>query len=181
MNRLACAALVLPLLLGACGGSSPPGSTVDMAHVVIAADLSQSAPVDLAVAFDTDMASPHADLLPPPPDMTGPPPPTPPLVVESCGAADYVDLTATNAIIDVTPWTTSLGKKCLRVTAGAKVRWAATSMHPLESTGGTMPTPVPASPGATTTTTVTFPSTGVYGYQCSIHISLMHGAIWVVP
>jgi plastocyanin len=103
-----------------------------------------------------------------------------PLVVETCASADYVDETA-NTAVTVTPWDTTLGKKCIKVKAGSTVTWAATVIHPLVATaGGTTPSPIPAT-GATTSQTIAFPNAGVYGWQCAVHLTLMHGAIWVVP
>ena len=153
MNRLVYALLVVPFA-AACGGSSS-SSTEDLAHVGTTGDMAVSAAADMTA------------------------PPAPPQSVESCGAADYIDMTSATGTIAVTPWDTSLGKKCLRVKAGAKVSWAASTGHPLEATTGTTPTPLPAAPGASTATTVTFATAGVYGYQCHIHTTLMHGAIWV--
>jgi plastocyanin len=102
-----------------------------------------------------------------------------PSVVETCATADYVDQTAT-AAVTVTPWDTTLGKKCIKVKAGSTVTWAASATHPLVATGGTTPSPIPTT-AATAPQTLTFPNAGVYGFQCAVHLSLMHGAIWVVP
>ena len=102
-----------------------------------------------------------------------------PSVVEQCATADFVDDTATTAVT-VTPWDTTLGKKCIRIKAGSTVTWAASVTHPLVATTGTTPNPIPAA-AATTPQTITFPAAGVYGYDCAVHLTLMHGAIWVVP
>ena len=185
MNRLAYTLVVVPALFGAaCGGSSSTGN--DLAHVAtadlstaITTDAAVPAP-DLAVIVQGDMAHGPVDMAASPPDLA-PPPPTPPQVVESCNASDYIDMTAATAVIAVAPWSTSLGKKCLRVKAGAQVSWAASMNHPLEATTGTTPSPLPAAPGTQATTTLTFSTAGVYGYQCHVHTSMMHGAIWVVP
>lgn len=137
------------------------------------ADLSGKPPGDMTQSGLGDMTQSGLG------DMTTAP--TPPQIIESCNAADYVDMTMVTGVIAVTPWTPSLGKKCFRVKAGAQVSWGASSTHPLEATTGSTPTPIPAAPGAKAATTVTFPTAGgVYGWQCAVHTSLMHGAIWVV-
>ena len=102
-----------------------------------------------------------------------------PQVVEACTAADYEDDTAKTTVA-VTPWDTSLAKKCIKVKVGGSVSWAASTFHPLVATDGTTPTPIPTT-DVTTAQSVTFPSAGVYGYHCAVHLGLMHGAIWVVP
>ncbi len=103
-----------------------------------------------------------------------------PAVVESCALADFEDDTA-KAAVTVAPWDTTLGKKCIKIKAGSTVSWASTAIHPLVATaGGTTPSPIPAT-AASSAQTITFAAAGVYGYQCAIHTSLMHGAIWVVP
>ena len=171
MKRLVYALLVGPSLFGvACGGSS--STSGDMAHVVTTGDMAKST-ADLSGQPAVDMTQAGQG------DM--PTPPTPPQIIETCNAADYVDMTNATGVIPVTPWDPSLGKRCFRVKVGAQVSWAASSSHPLEATTGSTPTPIPAAPGAKAATTVTFATAGgVYGWQCAVHTSLMHGAIWVV-
>ncbi|MEO6954738.1 MAG: hypothetical protein ABI321_23260 [Polyangia bacterium] len=167
MNSLCYALLVAPALLTACGGSS---TSDDMAHVVVTGDMTTTS--DMLVTATGDMAHTAS------PDMLAPA--APPQVIEGCNAVDYIDMTGATGVIAVTPWNPTLGKKCLRVKSGAQVSWAASSTHPLEATTGSTPTPIPASPGVQTATTLTFSTAGaVYGWQCAVHTSLMHGAIWV--
>jgi len=98
------------------------------------------------------------------------------LLVESCAVADYVDGRADATKRVVTPWDTSLGKLCIHITAGQSVSWdgVPNPSHPLEAHGnGTTPNPI------TNVASTTFSSAGVFGYDCEVHHSLMHGAIWV--
>jgi plastocyanin len=101
-------------------------------------------------------------------------------LVESCAFGDYIDDSSMSGPIAVAPWDESLGKKCIRIHVGQTVTWAASVDHPLESTSGTKPTPLSAI-GATTPQSIMFNAVGVYGFQCQVHTSLMHGAIWVTP
>jgi len=96
--------------------------------------------------------------------------------VEGCAASDYGAVEAGS--VTVSPWNTSLGKKCILIHQGGQVTWPASGTHPLEATGGTTPTPIMS---ATSTVTVTFDAVGVYGFHCGVHTSAMHGAIWVIP
>jgi hypothetical protein len=44
-------------------------------------------------------------------------------VVAQCQQADYQDLTGVGATRDVSPWDTSLGKRCIKIAAGQTVTW----------------------------------------------------------
>lgn len=102
-------------------------------------------------------------------------------VVEGCAQGDYLD--ATGGAADVSPWDTSLGKKCLKIALGQSVTWnggaALSSSHPLEASSGDTPSPIASVDQVSPT--VTFDAPGVFGFDCSIHLALMHGAVWVVP
>jgi hypothetical protein len=100
------------------------------------------------------------------------------MLVEKCDFIDYIDQTQASGTVTVSPWDTTLGKKCLLIHVGQTVSWAASTSHPLEATTGTTPTPIPI--GATTPQSIKFDAEGTYGYECQVHTSLMHGAIWVV-
>ena len=72
---------------------------------------------------------------------------------------------------------------CVKIKAGASVKWnVGFTGHPLiaSSTGDT---PNPITLTATgTTVTFAFPTKGTYGYQCQFHGGLtMFGAVQVVP
>lgn len=98
------------------------------------------------------------------------------LVVESCKESDYVDARTDATLRTITPWDTSLGLKCLHISKGQSVTWDGVpkAAHPLEPHGsGTTPTPI------TNTGTIAFPAAGTFGFDCSNHHTLMHGAIWV--
>jgi plastocyanin len=69
----------------------------------------------------------------------------------------------------------------MMIKAGQTVTWSGDfSDHPFE--------PMPAVPDdpimdvtSGTTTSVTFPDAGTFGFDCAMHPSIMHGAIEVVP
>lgn len=95
--------------------------------------------------------------------------------VEGCTVDQYVDVSAFAAPRVVTPWDTTLGRKCLRIAVGQTVTWspAPNAMHVLEATQGTSPTPIVDQP------TITFMGSGYFGFDCETHHELMHGGIWV--
>lgn len=98
------------------------------------------------------------------------------LVVETCKEADYVDARSDATLRTITPWDTSLGLKCVHIGKGQSVTWngVPNPAHPLEAHGsGTTPTPI------TNTGTIAFPNAGTFGYDCTNHHTLMHGAVWV--
>ena len=98
-------------------------------------------------------------------------------VIQSCGFTDFVDDTAVANARAVTPWDTSLGKRCLIIKVGQTVTWspAPSATHPLAATTGTTPSPI------TNAATATFTAPGIYGFHCENHPGLMQGAIWVQP
>ena len=69
---------------------------------------------------------------------------------------------------------------CVHIKAGQSVTWTgAFASHPLQPEGGAVPNPV-TSVQTGMTTTILFPTAGVYGYGCGIHGSMI-GAIQVTP
>ena len=102
-----------------------------------------------------------------------------PAKIEGCGTADFVDKTASGAMIS--PWDTTLGSvsQCFKIKTGQTVTWSPgpSSTHPLRATTGDTPTPIMNDNAAT----VTFPNAGTYGFHCGVHLGIMHGAILVVP
>ena len=144
---LSCAVL---LPMAACGGSSTSNPDLTTAKV--------------------DAGSPTADL-------SGDLATSSFLVVETCAQADYVDARTNSALRTITPWDTSLGKKCLHISSGQSVTWnnVPNPSHPLEAhdANSTQPNPI------TNTGTQMFPSAGTFGFDCEIHHTLMHGAIMV--
>ena len=102
-------------------------------------------------------------------------------VVAQCAEGDYVDARDPAAPRDLSPWDTSLGKRCLKIDAGQTVTWNAgqplSAMHPLEAMGGDDPNPIQGVSQAAPS--VTFPARGVFGFDCANHPGLMYGAIWV--
>lgn len=150
-NLLLCATVVsASTLLAACGDDTTP----------VADDMSTTRDLTAVVR---DMTQPVNA------DMAGF------MMVEGCAFADYIDLSAPAATRTITPWDTSLGKKCIIIAKGQSVTWQGVPdpSHPLGATGGTSPNPI------TNVATTAFPSVGTYGFDCTIHHSLMHGAIWV--
>jgi hypothetical protein len=99
------------------------------------------------------------------------------LPVEGCNT--FEDHTATSDSRTISPWDPSLGKKCYTIKVGQSVTWSPSpsSANPLVATGGTKPSPILGDNAAV----VAFPNQGTYGFQCAVHLSLMHGAIQVVP
>src|SRR5438045_343493 len=97
--------------------------------------------------------------------------------VEGCTDAEFEDMTAAGASRTVTPWNPPPGKKCYTIKVGQTVTWdpAPSATHPLKATEGDTPNPI------TLAATITFPNAGTYGFHCGVHLSLMHGAIKVVP
>jgi plastocyanin len=97
--------------------------------------------------------------------------------VEGCVDADFEDLTAAGANRTISPWNPTLGKKCVTIKVGQTVTWdpPPSASHPLKATEGDSPNPI------TLATTVTFPNAGTFGYHCGVHLSLMHGAVKVIP
>lgn len=104
-------------------------------------------------------------------------------VVNECEQADYVDATMDEALRKLDPWDASAGKKCFKIKTTQSFTWKPTggfSIHPLEPEGGDTPTPITLVSSGTTKT-IAFPNSGVFGYRCANHPSLMFGAIWVTP
>jgi len=102
-------------------------------------------------------------------------------VVQDCAEADF-PATAATTEQTISPWNTTIGKKCLKIKAGTKVTWTTPAdfvNHPLIPGGGTTPTPIVRTPSGTTVS-FTFANAGNYGFRCEIHAS-MKGSIWVVP
>lgn len=104
-------------------------------------------------------------------------------VVAQCQQADYQDLTGVGATRDVSPWDTSLGKRCIKIAAGQTVTWnggnTLPASHPLEAMSGDEPSPIASV--SQSSPSVSFPTPGVYGFDCANHPTFMFGAIWVVP
>ncbi len=98
------------------------------------------------------------------------------------GCETFVDHTA-DAAVNI-EWTRPLddANKCSKIKAGTVVTWTGSfSAHPLNSKGGTSPTPIALfSDGAAANHAVTFDAVGDYGFICTKH-SDMTGVIQVVP
>jgi plastocyanin len=93
----------------------------------------------------------------------------------------FKDETAAGSARTIT-WAFSVSsspERCMRVKKGQAVTWNGDfASHPLGPKGGDSPNPISA--GAVgTAAAVTFPTAGVFGYECTIHPG-MTGAIEVV-
>jgi plastocyanin len=100
-------------------------------------------------------------------------------VVNGCAEADYVDATADATKRQLT-WDLSSGKRCFKLEKGQAFKWITDlAVHPLEPFGGDTPSPITLV-SAGTSITVTFNTTGTFGYHCANHTSML-GAILVVP
>lgn len=74
--------------------------------------------------------------------------------------------------------------RCVTVRVGSSVTFAGSfRQHPLQPAGGDSPNPIPfvdqEPPGGKLT--VTMPTIGTFGFECTFHPTLMFGAIKVVP
>lgn len=99
------------------------------------------------------------------------------------GCAEFVDATPANAM-RVIAWDYGVGfkpERCLQIALGQSVTWTGPlAAHPLQQAGGSMPSPISSDYGPETTShSITFPATGLFGYVCGQH-SNMQGAIRVV-
>lgn len=166
--------VVAASLLSGCGGDDPEGSTTTT-DTGTAADTG-STPPDTG-GTTTDTGSPPTDsAVADASSDTGPAFD----VVNGCAEADYVDATtdATKRALD--PWDTTSGKKCVKIKKGQEFKWVADlSIHPLEPFGGDSPSPITLM-SVGSSITVSFNSTGTFGYHCANHPSML-GAILVVP
>ena len=74
--------------------------------------------------------------------------------------------------------------RCAKVKVGSTVTFKGSfSNHPLQPTGGDVPTPIllTSTDADGGSVVVTMPVKGTYGYECMFHPSIMLGAIQVVP
>lgn len=75
-------------------------------------------------------------------------------------------------------------QRCAKVKVGSDVTFSGNfAAHPLEASGGDVPSPVPTQSTTPDGGALTFkvPNQGRFGYQCNFHPSSMFGAILVVP
>ncbi len=161
---LACSSADDTVVPGADAGSTKDSATTPDSSVAPDASADASAK-DSAAASDSsgvDSAAPDSSVI-----DSGPPP------VNGCKDTDYV---AANTI----KWDFQIVPACVTIKAGDSVTWNGNFVtHPLAAFNGASPSPIPnVSSGATTT--VKFPSAGVYGYHCTIHGSMI-GAVKVTP
>ncbi|MGZ3419039.1 MAG: cupredoxin domain-containing protein [Polyangiales bacterium] len=100
---------------------------------------------------------------------------TGPAAVQGC--TTFVDATTDATLRTIKPWNPTLGTKCLKIKKGQAVTWEGvpTTFHPLEAAEGDTPSPI------TNTSPITFPNEGTFGFHCTVHPTLMKGAIMVVP
>lgn len=109
-----------------------------------------------------------------------------PLTINGCTA--YVDRTADDADREI-EWkviTPKPAEWCMKIKAGQSVVWRATdaggfNTHPLDPHNGDTGNPINAA-GTGDVTSHTFPEGNkTFGFWCTIHTTLMQGAIYVVP
>lgn len=115
-------------------------------------------------------------------DMAGP------TVYNGCNTADFVDRTATTAIRTVTFGVGGFtySPKCITIAAGQQVMFSGTfTSHPLRpgvgatATAGSPNNPIMAT-STGTTASFTFPTAGMYPYNCQLHDgSGMNGVVKV--
>jgi plastocyanin len=113
-------------------------------------------------------------------------PDAPATPVNGCGptqfaASDHSAASDPRAISFATTSTpVQFSPNCMSIKAGQTVTWNGDfTDHPLEPTTANTNPIMDVTSG--TTTTVTFPAAGVFGYDCANHPSIMLGAIQVVP
>jgi len=109
-------------------------------------------------------------------------------VVQNCQTSQYLDRASPNDDRDII-WDFSISsdpERCIQIQAGQTVVFHGdvVNTHPIAGSGGTMPSPVDTNlviktVNGATTGSVTFPSPGIFGYQCLNHSS-MKGAIQVI-
>ena len=169
-SRRGAAVLFTVILLGACSSSSSPTIEADASTAQDASE-EADAGVDTGAPDAAPDTSPDASVTP----------------VNGCGptefaASDHTAASDPRAItFATTPSPVQFSPSCMRIKAGQTVTWSGDfSDHPFE--------PMPAVPDdpimdvtSGTTTSVTFPAAGTFGFDCAMHPSIMHGAIEVVP
>ncbi len=165
-SRRGATVLFTVILVAACSSSSSPTTDADAST---AQDASEEA--DAGVDTGAPDTSPDASVTP----------------VNGCGptefaASDHTAASDPRAItFATTPSPVQFSPSCMMIKAGQTVTWSGDfSDHPFE--------PMPAVPDdpimdvtSGTTTSVTFPDAGTFGFDCAMHPSIMHGAIEVVP
>jgi len=105
--------------------------------------------------------------------------------VNGCTAADFAahDLSAQTASRVITFPTgaapAQYSPACITIAVGQSVTWnGAFTNHPLEQSGGDTSMWITAT-NTGTTANFSFPVGGTYGFHCSVHPSVMQGAIFV--
>jgi len=160
------AAVITTIVLAGCSSSSSsPSDDVDASTPMDASTATDSA-VDAAV----DTGSPDASTAP----------------VNGCGPTQFAanDHSAASDPRAISFATTAapvqFSPNCMSIKAGQTVTWNGDfTDHPLEPTTANSNPIMDVVSG--TTASVTFPSPGVFGYDCANHPSIMLGAIQVVP
>ena len=70
---------------------------------------------------------------------------------------------------------------CMHIKVGQTVKWSGSlPSHPLEPAGGDTNSPIVFT-AAGTSVSFTFPTAGVFGFECAQHPNIMNGAIQVTP
>ncbi|HNN92117.1 MAG TPA: plastocyanin/azurin family copper-binding protein [Pseudomonadota bacterium] len=137
---------------------------------------------------NNDLATASQDLSTGGPDMTSTADMAGPTVYNGCNTADFVDRTATTAIRTVSFGVGGFtySPKCITIAAGQQVMFSGTfASHPLRPGVGSMATagspnnPIMAT-STGTTASFTFPTAGMYPYNCQLHDgSGMNGVVKV--
>jgi hypothetical protein len=128
-----------------------------------------------------DSGNPIVDSGPPPPPFDAGPPP----IINGCQS--FADNTASGvASLD---WSFNIENDpnhCALIRPGQSVSWVGDfTTHPLgpyddRLDGGTTGSPINiGSASGNTTVTINFPTPGIYGYWCQVHMRMMMGAIEV--
>lgn len=138
---------------------------------------------------NNDLATASQDLSTGGPDMTSTVDMAGPTVLNGCNTADFIDRTATAAIRTVAFGGTTgfaYSPKCITVAAGQQVTFSGMfASHPLRpgvgatTTAGSPNNPIMAT-STGTTVNFTFPTAGMYPYNCQLHDgSGMNGVVKV--
>ena len=87
------------------------------------------------------------------------------------GCTTYDDRSGPQAMRTIA-WQFNPSPRCMEIGAGQSVTWQGDfGFHPLDASGGTMPTPIKLTSNGNSVTFM-FPTAGFYGYRCTAHSGL---------
>lgn len=109
------------------------------------------------------------------------------LPLNGCTTTNFIDRSAAAASRTINGPTSTIPAQynppCMIIKVGQTVTFttALFSQHPLEASGGDIPTPITTPPGSSSTIDFTFPKAGLYGFDCGFHPLDMQGVVQVIP